>query len=172
MVIDMIISDLLVKKVLVDNGSSADILYYLAFRQMGVLEDRVKPFDSHLYGFSRNIVPVEGSVELPVWIRNAPHRSFAMIEFLVVKAQSAYNAILGRPGQNSLRTITSAYHQEMKFIIPEGIGEVKGNQTESWECYATLLKGKPAAGCTKRTSPKRHLSRTRACTTTESCPSV
>ncbi|XP_077251774.1 uncharacterized protein LOC143890998 [Tasmannia lanceolata] len=66
MVIDMIVSDLLVKKVLVDNGSSADILYYHAFKQMGVPEDRLKPFDSHLYHFSGNIVPVEGSVELLV----------------------------------------------------------------------------------------------------------
>ncbi|XP_077230185.1 uncharacterized protein LOC143863405 [Tasmannia lanceolata] len=145
MVIDMIVSNLLVKKTLVNNGSSADILYYHAFKQIEVPEDRLKPFYSHLYGFSGNIVPVEGSVELLVWIGRAPHHSFAMIEFLVVTAQSAYSAILGRPGQNLLRTITSAYHQKMKFITPEGIGEVKGNQTESQEYYTTLLKGKPAA---------------------------
>ncbi|XP_077242504.1 uncharacterized protein LOC143883019 [Tasmannia lanceolata] len=145
MVIDMIISNLLVKKVLVDNGSSADILYYHAFKQMGIPEDRLKPFNSHLYGFSGNIVPVEGSIELPVWIGNAPRHSFAMIEFLVVKAQSTYNAILGRPGQNLLRAITSTYHQKMKFITPEGIREVRGNQIQSRECYATLLRGKPAA---------------------------
>ncbi|XP_077242400.1 uncharacterized protein LOC143882903 [Tasmannia lanceolata] len=127
MVIEMILSDLLVKKLLVDNGSSANILYYHAFKQMGIPEARLKPFDSHLYGFFGNIVSVEGSVELPMWVGNAPHHNFAMMEFLVVKAQSACNTILGRPGQNLLRAITSAYHQKMKFITPEGIREVKDN---------------------------------------------
>ncbi|XP_077248469.1 uncharacterized protein LOC143888060 [Tasmannia lanceolata] len=131
MVIDMIVSDLLVKKVLLDNGSLADILYYHAFKQMDISEDRLKPFDSHLYGFYGNIVPVEGSVELPVWIGSTPHHSFAIIEFLVVKAQSTYNAILGRPGQNLVRAITSTYHQKMKFISLEGIREVRGTRSNS-----------------------------------------
>ncbi|XP_077221632.1 uncharacterized protein LOC143855400 [Tasmannia lanceolata] len=73
MVIGTIISDLLVKKVLVDNGSSADILYYHAFKQMGIPEERLKPFVSHSYGFSGNMVQVKGSIELPVWIGSAPH---------------------------------------------------------------------------------------------------
>ena len=33
-VITLLIADYTTKKVLVDNGSSTDILYYLAFRQM------------------------------------------------------------------------------------------------------------------------------------------
>ncbi|XP_077236546.1 uncharacterized protein LOC143878110 [Tasmannia lanceolata] len=37
-----------------------------------------------------------------------------MVNFLVVRAKSAYNAILGRPGQNLLRAVPSAYHQKMK----------------------------------------------------------
>ncbi|XP_077217943.1 uncharacterized protein LOC143852446 [Tasmannia lanceolata] len=133
------------KKILVDNGSSADILYYHAFEQMMIGADRLKPANSDLFGFSGEVVKVEGQIELPVLIGEPPCQSFAMVTFLVVKAKSAYNAILGRPGQNLLRAIPSAYHQKMKFITPGGVGEVRGDQPQSRQCYAAALRGKNAS---------------------------
>ncbi|XP_077222190.1 uncharacterized protein LOC143856034 [Tasmannia lanceolata] len=61
-----------------------------------------------------------------------------------MRATSAYNAILGRLGQNLLCAVASAYHKKMKFITPKGVGEVKRDQPQSRECYATALKGKNA----------------------------
>ncbi|XP_077215904.1 uncharacterized protein LOC143850547 [Tasmannia lanceolata] len=68
-----------------------------------------------------------------------------MVNFLVVRAKSAYNAILGRPSQNLLRAIPSAYHQKMKFTTPGGIGEVRGDQPQSRQCYAAALRGESAS---------------------------
>ncbi|XP_077251992.1 uncharacterized protein LOC143891256 [Tasmannia lanceolata] len=68
-----------------------------------------------------------------------------MVNFLVVRAKSAYNAILGRPGQNLLRAVPSAYHQKMKFSTPGGVGEVRGDQPQLRQCYAAALKGKNAS---------------------------
>ncbi|XP_077219746.1 uncharacterized protein LOC143853936 [Tasmannia lanceolata] len=142
LVITMLVANWELKKILVDNGSSADLLYYHAFKQMMVGDDRLQPANSDLFGFSGEIVKVEGQIELPVLVRKYPHQAFAMVNFLVVRATSAYNAILGRPGQNLLCAIASAYHQKMKFITPCGVGKVKGDQPQSTECYATALKGK------------------------------
>ncbi|XP_077217982.1 uncharacterized protein LOC143852482 [Tasmannia lanceolata] len=142
--ITMLVADWELKKILVDNGSSADILYYNAFKQTMIGDERLKPANSDLFGFFVEIVKVEGQIELPVLVGEPPHQAFAMINFLVVRGTSAYNAILGRPGQNLLHAIASAYHQKMKFITPSGVGEVKGDQLRSRECYATALKGKNA----------------------------
>ncbi|XP_077250975.1 uncharacterized protein LOC143890252 [Tasmannia lanceolata] len=145
LVVTMLVANWEMKKILVDNGSSADILYYHAFEQMMIGADRLKPANSDLFGFSGEVVKVEGQIELPVLIGEPPRQSFAMVTFLVVKAKSAYNAILGRPGQNLLRAIPSAYHQKMKFITPGGVGEVRGDQPQSRQCYAAALRGKNAS---------------------------
>ena len=62
-------------------------------------------------------------------------RSRALVKFLVVKAPSAYNAILGRPGLNALRAIVSTYHLKLKFPTDQRIGEVRGDQALARHCY-------------------------------------
>ncbi|XP_077217565.1 uncharacterized protein LOC143851939 [Tasmannia lanceolata] len=144
LVLTMLVANWEVKKILVDNGSSADILYYHAFEKMMIGDDRLKPANSDLFGFSGEVVKVVGQIELPVLVGDSPCQAFAMVNFLVVKATSVYNAILGRPGQNLIRGVASAYHQKMKFITPNGVGEVRGDQPQSRECYAMALKSKNA----------------------------
>ena len=50
-VITLLIADYITRKVLVDNGSSADILYYLAFQQMRLGRDQLRPVNFPLMGF-------------------------------------------------------------------------------------------------------------------------
>nr|XP_023884404.1 uncharacterized protein LOC111996645 [Quercus suber] len=50
-VITLVIVDYTTRKVLIDNGSSADILYYPAFQQMKVGRDQLRPVYSPLVGF-------------------------------------------------------------------------------------------------------------------------
>ncbi|XP_077242495.1 uncharacterized protein LOC143883006 [Tasmannia lanceolata] len=95
LVITMFVANWELKKILVDNGSSIDILYYHAFKQMLIGDDRLKPTNSNLFGFSGEIIKVEGQIELPILVGEPRHQAFAMINFLVVRATSAYNAILG-----------------------------------------------------------------------------
>ena len=50
-VITMIIVNYTTRRVLVDNGSSADILYYPAFQSMRLGRDQLRPMNSPLIGF-------------------------------------------------------------------------------------------------------------------------
>ena len=50
-VITLLIADYMTKRVLVDNGSSVDILYYLAFQQMKFGKDQLHLVNSPLAGF-------------------------------------------------------------------------------------------------------------------------
>ncbi|XP_020232009.1 uncharacterized protein LOC109812451 [Cajanus cajan] len=52
MVISVEINNCIVRKTLVDQGSSADILYWKTFEQLGIPEQELTPYDEPLVGFS------------------------------------------------------------------------------------------------------------------------
>ena len=64
----------------------------------------------------------------------------------MVKAPSAYNAILGRPGLNALRAVVSTYHLKSKFPTNQGIGEVRGDQALARHCYNIALQRSDQSG--------------------------
>jgi hypothetical protein len=51
LMVTLIVASHAIHLILVDNGSSADILYWPAFQQMGIERDRIKPFGSPFVGF-------------------------------------------------------------------------------------------------------------------------
>ena len=59
-----------------------------------------------------------------------------MVDFLLVDQPSAYNAIIGRPTLNTLWAVASTYHLAMKFQAGDLVGEVRGDQAKSRQCYA------------------------------------
>ncbi|KAK3016570.1 hypothetical protein RJ639_007070 [Escallonia herrerae] len=118
-----------VKRVLVDKGSSAEVLFYNAFEKMNISMDHLQKMDTPLYGFSNQPVTVEGIIALPIAIGTPLTQANFILDFVVVKVPSAYNGILGRPAVNRLQAVVSTYHLKMKFPMEHEIGEVKGDQT-------------------------------------------
>ncbi|XP_020224153.1 uncharacterized protein LOC109806183 [Cajanus cajan] len=60
MVISVEIHNYIVHKTLVDQGSSADILYWNTFKQLGIPESELVPYDEPLVGFSGERVKTKG----------------------------------------------------------------------------------------------------------------
>jgi hypothetical protein len=129
-----------IHRILVDNGSSADILYWPTFQQMGIDRDRIKPFAYPLVGFGGEVVFPIGILPLPVTAGTTPQLATVMVDFLVIDRPSAYNAIVGRPALNKLKAVTSTYHLMMKFPTEEGVGVVRGDQLMARKCYNTSMK--------------------------------
>ena len=127
-------------RVLVDNGSSADILYYPAFQRMRIERERLILINASLVGFGGTRVYPLGAVTLPVTVGDYPQQITKELTFLVVDCSSAYNAILGRPTLNSWKAVTSTYHLMIKFPTEYGVGEVKGDQVAACECYIAMLE--------------------------------
>ena len=140
LVVTMMVANHAIHRILVDNGSFADILYWPVFQQMGINRDRIKPFGPPLVGFGGEYVYLEEIISLPLTVGNAPKVSTVMVDFLVVDRPFAYNAIISRPGLNKLRATTSTYHLMMKFPTEEGVGEVKGDQLVAKRCYNISMK--------------------------------
>uniref|UniRef100_A0A2N9EKX3 Uncharacterized protein n=1 Tax=Fagus sylvatica TaxID=28930 RepID=A0A2N9EKX3_FAGSY len=127
------------RRVMVDNGSSADILYLPAYQQMRLDKDKLRPMDAPLVGFTGDKVCPNGIVTLPITVGTHPKTVSKTVDFLVVNCPSAYNAIIAWPTLNRLRAVTSTYHLLLKFPTEHGIGEVRGDQVAARECYLASL---------------------------------
>ena len=142
-VITLLIADYTTWRVLVDNGSSADILYYPAFQLMRLGRDLLRLACSLLIGFGGMKVQPVGTVTLPVVVGSYPQQITKSVNFLVVDCSSSYNAIIGRPTLNSWKAVTSTYHLSIKFPTEYGIGQAQGHirmlwlETADWESHQT-----------------------------------
>ena len=72
MVITLTIERFNTKRILVANGSSADIIYLPAFQQLKLDPGRLHPFDSPLVSFSGDRVYPKGIVTLVVTMETYP----------------------------------------------------------------------------------------------------
>ncbi|XP_059636182.1 uncharacterized protein LOC132278409 [Cornus florida] len=142
LVVTMMIANYTTRQILVDNGSSAYIIFLDAFSKMNIGKEKLIPARSPLVGFTGDKVYPLGAVILPVTVGTSPKQVTVMVDFLVVDCLSAYNVILERTTLNSMRAITSTYHLLMRFSTEQGVGELRGDQTTARECYVASLREK------------------------------
>ena len=140
LVVRAIVANTTVHRVLVDNGSLADIIFASAFDKMGIGRERLEPVSTHLRGFSGEKVLPLGSIQLVLTLGEPSCQATTTARFLIVDAPSAYNMLLGRPFLNAIKAVPSAYHMIIKFPTVNGVGTVRGDQRVARECYTTSMK--------------------------------
>ena len=138
----VVVANKTVHRVLIDNGSSADIIFASAFNKMGIGREKLEPVNTHLWGFSGEKVLPLGSIQLVITLGDPLCQVTTTARFLIVDAPSAYNMLLGRPSLNAIKDIPSAYHMMIKFPTVSGVGMVRGDQRVARECYLASMKQK------------------------------
>ncbi|XP_024020400.1 uncharacterized protein LOC112091317 [Morus notabilis] len=141
LVVEAMIGNHTVCRILVDNGSSVDLLYSDCFEKMGIQKEQLEKTSRPLCGFTRDSVIPQGTIWSPIITGEKPRQATTMANFVVIKGGSQYNAMIGRPTLQALRAITSVYHQKVKFPTPNGVDEMKSNQYEATVAYSDALHG-------------------------------
>src|SRR5262249_51156675 len=96
LVVNASIDGFYVHRLLVDNGSGRDILYFDYFTKMGLSVGQLRRINYPLYGFTGDSLNAEGSITLPATFGTPPRQATVTVEFVIVRTPSAYNGIIGR----------------------------------------------------------------------------
>ena len=130
MIILVVIINAKVKKVFIDLGSSANIIFRDAFNKLGLKNSNLQTYKKELIGFSSKKVHPDGYMTLHT-LGTRPKTRTVKVNLLVVDYPSTYNVILGRLSLNKIGAIISTICLTMKFFIyNEEIATVKADQAE------------------------------------------
>ena len=84
LVIKAMVANNNVHRILVNNKSSVDILYFQAFERMGLKVSNLKPLPNPVYGFTGDSVFPLGVISLLMTLGEYPRQSCVMVDFLVI----------------------------------------------------------------------------------------
>ncbi|RRT35647.1 hypothetical protein B296_00040626 [Ensete ventricosum] len=115
LVITPCVANTRVKCIMIDTGSSADILYFDAFLKLDMINRDLVPMASTLTRFTRDAATLVGIAILPMTFDDEPRTKTLMVSFVVVELPSAYDVIIRRSTLNNLRPVISTYHRNIKF---------------------------------------------------------
>ncbi|RDX73247.1 hypothetical protein CR513_47173, partial [Mucuna pruriens] len=113
-----------VERILIDQGSSSNILYRSTLERMQLPADLVQSCPGNLYGFAGECVSILGTVELETCFGEQPVSRTIPVLYTIVDAPASYNIIIGRPALNRLGAIVSTKHLCMKFSVGRRVGSV------------------------------------------------
>ena len=131
------INGFIVKRVLMDQGSRAKVMYPNLFMGFGLKNEDLSKYDTPLVGFDGQMVVPKGQILLPINMEGK--EVMVTVTFIVFNSFSPYTAILGRSWIHAMEAISSTLHVKVKFHIEHGIAIVRGNQQVARQCLVTAV---------------------------------
>jgi hypothetical protein len=133
LIIDPVVSNMRLSKVLMDGGSSLNILYIDTLQAMGIpracLRASLFPFYGILPGMKAYSV---GNLNLPVTFSNKANYRTEILTFKVVDWKGAYHAILGRPAYAKFMAVPNYTYLKLKLPGPNGVITVSGSFEQAY----------------------------------------
>ena len=123
--------DFVVRRILVDLGSSTDLLQASIISHMGRELSGLENLGRILFGFNGAVTTSLGDIVLPVQVGPVTLN----VQFSVVQDLSPFNAILGRTWLHYMKFILSTYHQMVSFLTEDGQIDLYGSQLAARRCY-------------------------------------
>lgn len=130
LVISVLMNKTQVKRVLIDPGSSANIIRSKVVEQLG-LQDQVVSATLVLNRFNMACETTKGEIILPISVAGTIQET----KFHVIEGDMRYNALFGRPWIHNMRAVPSTLHQVLKFPTSEGVKTVYGEQPAAKEMF-------------------------------------
>ncbi|XP_023920679.1 uncharacterized protein LOC112032153 [Quercus suber] len=128
-----------VRRVMVDEGSAAEVMYPDLYRRLNLEPQDLTVYHSPLVSFEgRSVIPM-GLIRLLVQTGS----NVVEVDFIVVDAFSPYTAILGRPWLHTLGAVSSTLYQKVKNLSRGQVLEILGNQSMAGQCLIMAIQHRP-----------------------------
>jgi hypothetical protein len=112
MVIEVNIARWIIRKILVDNRSSADILFLKTSEKMNLSQHMLHPPEYPLLGFGGKPIKPVGKIAVPVSFRNLDNVRTETLTFDVVDMYHPYLVIFGRGFMNKFDAVISLIYED------------------------------------------------------------
>jgi hypothetical protein len=118
LVVDPVIGNARFSKVLMDGGSSLNILYAHTLRLLGIGLNQLRPSTTLFHGAApgKRVQPLR-PIDLPVWFGTPDNYRKETLTFEVVGFRGAYHAILGRPCRMDLPGPTTSVGTRTDYLV-------------------------------------------------------
>jgi hypothetical protein len=135
LVVDPIIGNARLTKVLMDGGSSLNIIYAETLGLLGIdlsmIRARAAPFHGIVPG--KHVLPL-GQLDLPVCFGAPSNLHRETLTFEVVRFRGTYHAVLGRPCYAKFMVVPNYTYLKLKMSGPNGIINVGSTYRHAYEC--------------------------------------
>ena len=130
-----------VKRVMVDQGSAAEIMYPDLYKGLSLRAEDLTPYSSPLVSYEGKVIIPKGQIRLPVQTGSET----VEVDFIVADAYSPYTAIVARPWLHTLGAVSFTLHQKIKYPSEGHIEEILGDQTMARQCMVAAIRHMPEA---------------------------
>ena len=130
-----------VKRVMMDQGSAAEIMYPDLYKGLNLRAKDLTPYNSPLVSFKGKIIIPKGQIKLFVQTGS----EVVEVDFIVVDEYSPYTAIVAKPWLHTLGVVSSTLHQKVKYPLEGQIKEILGDQSTARQCLVAAIQHKPEA---------------------------
>jgi hypothetical protein len=135
LVVDPVIGNARLTKVLMDGGSSLNIIYAETLRLLGIdlstIRVGVAPFHGIVPG--KRILPL-GQLDLPVCFGTPSNFRKETLTFEVVRFRGTYHAVLGRPCYAKFMAVPNYTYLKLKMPGPTGVITIRSTYRHAYEC--------------------------------------
>jgi hypothetical protein len=135
LVVDPIIGNVRLSKVLMDGGSSLNIIYAETLELLGVDRFEIRAGAAPFHGIApgKRILPL-GQVDLPICFGTPSNFRKETLTFEVVRFRGTYHAVLGRPCYAKFMAIPNYTYLKLKMPGPKGVITVRPTYRHAYEC--------------------------------------
>jgi hypothetical protein len=115
-------------RVLIDGGSSLNILFLKTFNQMGLSRSLLCPSRAPFHGIvpGAAATPI-GQIALPVTFETQENFRTETIQFEVTDFETVYNAFLGRPALSKFMVNPDYAYLILKMLVSCGVISIRGD---------------------------------------------
>ena len=134
-----------VKRVLVDQGNDAEIMYPDLYKRLNLKPEDLTVYDSPLVSFDGKVVIPNGQIRLPIQAGS----KVVEMDFIVVDAYFPYMAIVARPwlyalkAISSTKAVSSTLHLKVKYPFGDQVEELVGSQSMARQCLVVAIMHQP-----------------------------